>query len=64
METTVKDMVKLLESNGFRKIRSKGSHFRYADDKGHKVTIPAGHGKNEILKPKTESSIMKQAGLK
>lgn len=57
-------MVKLLESNGFHKIRSKGSHARYADDKGHKATIPAGHGMNETLKPKTESSIMKQAGLK
>lgn len=64
MNTTIKEMVKLLESNGFHKVRSKGSHTRYADDKGHKVTIPTGHGKNEILKPKTESSIMKQAGLK
>ena len=57
-------MVKLLEENGFHKVRSKGSHARYADDKGHKVTIPTGHGQNEILKPKTESSILKQAGLK
>lgn len=64
METTVKDMVKLLESNGFHKIRSKGSHFRYTDDKGHKVTIPAGHGMKEVLKPGTEKSIKKQAGLK
>lgn len=64
METTVKDMVKLLESNGFRKIRSKGSHFRYTDDKGHKVTIPAGHGMKEVLKPGTLKSIKKQAGLK
>ena len=64
MEIKVKEMIKLLESNGFRQVRSKGSHFRYADDKGHKVMIPAGHGMNETLKPGTVKSIKKQAGLK
>lgn len=64
MEITVKEMVKLLESNGFQKIRSKGSHFRYSDGNGHKVTIPAGHGMKEVLKPGTVNSIKKQAGLK
>ena len=39
MEITVKDMVKSLESKGSRKIRSKGLHFRYSGDDGHKVTI-------------------------
>ena len=62
MEITVKEMVKLLESNGFQKIRSKGSHFRYSDGNGHKVTIPAGHGMKEVLKPGTVNSIKKQAG--
>ena len=64
MTKTIKEMVKLLESNGFHKVRSKGSHARYVDDKGHKVTIPAGHGMKEVLKPGTEKSIRKQAGLK
>lgn len=64
MQTTVREMVKLLESNGFWQVRSKGSHFRYDDGKGHKVTIPAGHGMNETLKPGTVKSIKKQAGLK
>ncbi len=60
---TVREMIRLLESKGFREIRSKGSHFRYADGKGHYVTIPAGHGMKTVLKPGVEKSIRKQAGL-
>ncbi len=60
---TVREMIRLLESKGFREIRSKGSHFRYTDGKGHYVTIPVGHGMKEVLKPGVERSIRRQAGL-
>ena len=60
---TVREMIRLLESKGFREIRSKGSHFRYTDGKGHYVTIPAGHGMKTVLKPGVEKSIRRQAGL-
>mgnify|MGYP004510859323 CR=1 FL=1 len=60
---TVREMIRLLESIGFREIRSKGSHFRYTDGKGHYVTIPAGHGMKTVLKPGVEKSIRRQAGL-
>lgn len=54
----------LVKEHGFRFLRSRGSHFRYTDGKGHYVTIPMGHGGKEILKPKVEKSILVQAGLK
>lgn len=32
-------MVQLLVKNGYRKVRSNGSHFTYRNDKGNTITI-------------------------
>ena len=56
-----KEMLKVLEENGFTMVRSVGSHRRFEDGKGHKVTVPFH---NKDLKPGTLNSILRQAGLK
>jgi predicted RNA binding protein YcfA (HicA-like mRNA interferase family) len=59
----VRDVIKLVEDDGWRLVRTKGSHrqFRHASKAGT-VTI-AGRGSLEIP-PGTLNSILKQAGLK
>ncbi|HUT55022.1 MAG TPA: type II toxin-antitoxin system HicA family toxin [bacterium] len=59
---TGKEMCSILEQSGFVLKRVKGSHHIYARPglEGY-VTVPV-HG-NEILKPKTLKSIIKQAEL-
>ncbi|MEG0692283.1 MAG: type II toxin-antitoxin system HicA family toxin [Oscillospiraceae bacterium] len=62
MPMTSKEMVKLLESNGFQCIRANGSHRMYKNFQTNKaVTVPYH---NKTLKVGTEQSILKQAGLK
>jgi predicted RNA binding protein YcfA (HicA-like mRNA interferase family) len=57
-----KEIIKMLEANGWFKHAQKGSHsqFKHPFKKG-KVTVP--HPKND-LPLKTMQSILKQAGLK
>jgi predicted RNA binding protein YcfA (HicA-like mRNA interferase family) len=59
----VRAIIKLIEWDGWRQVRQRGSHrqFRHQTKPGT-VTV-AGHP-NEDLHPKTKASIMKQAGLK
>ena len=45
MEITVKDMVKSLESEGFRKIRSKGLHCKTDQRKGRWLFKPTNGSK-------------------
>jgi len=56
-------VIKLLEHDGWRQTRQSGSHrhFRH-DEKPGTVTV-AGHAKHD-LHPKTETSILRQAGLR
>jgi len=62
MPMTAKEIIKLLEQNGFEYIRSNGSHRLYRNNKTNKsATIPYH---NKELKKGTEQSILKQAGLK
>lgn len=62
MPRTPKEIIKLLEQNGFQYVRSNGSHRRYWNpDNGKQVTVPYH---NKTLKPGTENNILKQAGLK
>jgi predicted RNA binding protein YcfA (HicA-like mRNA interferase family) len=59
----VRDVIKLIESNGWYLARTKGSHrqFRHPFKKGL-VTVA---GKPDLdLNPKTLKSILNQAGLK
>jgi len=59
----VKEVVKMIETDGWYQVRIKGSHRQYKHStKSGLVTIP---GKlNDDLAPGTLHSILKQAGLK
>jgi len=59
----VREIIKIIENDGWYLKRTKGSHrqFKHPTRSG-KVTI-AGHERDD-LHPKTEISILKQAGLK
>lgn len=59
----VRDLIKLLETDGWHMVRQRGSHrqFKHPTRPG-RVTI-AGHP-NDDLAPGTLNSILKQAGLK
>lgn len=59
----IREIIKIVENDGWILRRTKGSHrqFKHLTKTGT-VTI-AGHERDE-LHPKTESSILKQAGLK
>ena len=62
MPMTPKQMIKLLESNGFRQTHSNGSHFFFRNDETHRTTTVPVHAKD--LKKGTENIILKAAGLK
>ncbi len=59
----VRDVIKMIEADGWYLVRTKGSHRQYKHPiKPGRVTI-AGH-LNHDLAPGTLNSIMKQAQLK
>jgi predicted RNA binding protein YcfA (HicA-like mRNA interferase family) len=59
----VKDVIKLIENDGWSMVRTKGSHRQYKHpSKKGLVTIPAKF--NDELAPGTLNSVLKQAGLK
>ena len=60
---TVREVIEAIEADGWQKVRQTGSHrhYRHASKPGT-VTVP-GHLRDD-LKPKTEASILKQAGLR
>lgn len=59
----VRDAMRLIETDGWRLVRTRGSHRQYQHPtKPGTVTI-AGHPSID-LDPKTQASIIKQAGLK
>lgn len=62
MPMTSKEMIKLLEKNGFECIGSNGSHRKYFNKQTNRKTIVPYH--NEDLKKGTEQRILKDAGLK
>ncbi|MBF0402643.1 type II toxin-antitoxin system HicA family toxin [Candidatus Magnetominusculus xianensis] len=57
----VRDIIKLIEADGWYRVVTRGSHRQYKHAKG-RVTI-AGHD-NDDLAPGTLNSIMKQSKLK
>lgn len=59
----IKEILKIIKKDGWHQVKMRGSHrqFKHGAKKG-KVTV-AGKPSDE-LHPKTESSILKQAGLK
>lgn len=62
MPMTPREIIKLLESNGFRFVSSNGSHRKYLNETNGKIVIVPYHSKE--LKRGTEQAILKQAGLK
>lgn len=63
MEYTARMIVNQLIKRGFKEVRIVGDHHRYADDYGHKVTVPYSRLKDSIPSG-TYNSILKQAGIK
>lgn len=60
----VKEIIKLIEKDGWYLVAQKGSHRQYKHKtKPGRVTVP-DHGQNKDLAKGTENSILKQAGLK
>jgi predicted RNA binding protein YcfA (HicA-like mRNA interferase family) len=59
----VRVMIKLVESDGRRLIRQRGSHRQFSHPKKPgKVTV-SGH-RNDDLGPEMRANILRQAGLK
>lgn len=58
---TPKQIVRILEQNGFRFIRSKGSHFIFRKNMTNQRVIVPMHHKD--LPKGTLNEILKQAGL-
>ena len=59
----VKDVIRLIEADGWRQVRQKGSHRQFKHS--HKPGLVTIAGKpNDDLAPGTLNSIMKQARLK
>ena len=62
MPMTPKEIVRLLEQNGFVFVSSNGSHRKCHSPTTDETTIVPFHAKD--LKPGTEKNILKLAGLK
>lgn len=62
MPMTPKEIIKILEANGFVYVSSNGSHRKYKNVETGKTVIVPFHAKD--LKPGTEKNILKMAGLK
>jgi predicted RNA binding protein YcfA (HicA-like mRNA interferase family) len=59
----VRDVIKVVEQDGWRWVTTKGSHRQFKHPmKPGRVTI-AGHPSEE-MPPKTLNSVLRQAGLK
>ena len=64
MPRKVKDLIKLLEADGWVLVCQRGSHRQYKHPtKAGRVTI-AGHKLSDDVSLTMENSILKQAGLK
>ena len=59
----VKEIIRLIEEDGWILSRTKGSHRQYKHSTKRGTVTIAGYP-NDDLHPKTERSILKQAGLK
>lgn len=62
MPMTPKQMIRLLEQNGFVLVNSNGSHHKFYNPTTNRSTTVPYHAKD--LKPGTEKAILRQAGIK
>ena len=59
---TVREIIKLIESDGWYQVRQKGSHRQFKHSFKTGLVTVAGHPSTHLA-PKTVKSILKQAGL-
>jgi predicted RNA binding protein YcfA (HicA-like mRNA interferase family) len=59
----VRDLIRLLEADGWYLARTRGSHHQYKHSYKQGLVTVSGSG-NDDLAPGTLASILKQAGLK
>jgi len=59
----VRDLIKLIEKDGWTLDRTRGSHRQYRHSVKRGTVTIAGHPADEVH-PKTKRSILMQAGLK
>ena len=62
MNYSAKNLIRVLEQNGFYFKRANGSHHLFFNPKSGKTIIVPVHGKNDLAKG-TFFSILKQAGI-
>jgi len=62
MPLTPREIIKLLQKNGFTIVSQNGSHVKLKNKQNGKQTIVPYH--NKSLKKGLEQTILKQAGLK
>ncbi len=60
----VREVIKLIEKDGWVFKRQKGSHIVFVHPNKTGIVVVPNHGLNEDVKKGTESNILKQAGLK
>ncbi|MCY7376198.1 MAG: type II toxin-antitoxin system HicA family toxin [Pyrinomonadaceae bacterium] len=59
----VREIIKIIEKDGWILNRTKGSHRQFKHQTKNGTVTIAGH-LNDELHPKTANSVLKQAGLK
>lgn len=62
MPMTPREMIKLLEDNGFEHVSTNGSHYKFQNPLTGRTTVVPYHAKT--LHKGLEQAILKQAGLK
>lgn len=60
---TVKDAIRLIERDGWRKVRTRGSHRQYRHAAKRGIVTVAGKPSHDLPRG-TWNNIMKQAGIK
>jgi predicted RNA binding protein YcfA (HicA-like mRNA interferase family) len=59
----IRDLIKMIERDGWYLVRTKGSHRQYKHDRKKGLVTISGH-LNDDIAPGTLNSVLKQAGLK
>jgi len=59
----VRDLIKLIEGEGWRQVRTRGSHRQYKHREKKGLVTILGHPKDDVH-PDTLKSVLLQAGLK
>jgi predicted RNA binding protein YcfA (HicA-like mRNA interferase family) len=59
----VRDIIKIIQDDGWKLVRTRGSHQQFKHPTKPGLVTVAGHPGDELA-PGTQNSILKQAGLK